>query len=179
MPLPHIIWHMVAPNPEIKVVFRYPEVRQDDVLVVLIFRWEHQNECRNVSGGGQVQTAVADATFQIVLADSELTFVPLVHRHPAHRLLDPLVQAKLSEGVLFAWVLLCRLAGVLDLVDTHRDAEGWVGLFPDLWVCPIVRFLRTVDNGIEGMVDLPTLDDVLGFLVELIADGLRIRCPPW
>ena len=31
LPLPHIIWHMVAPGSEIEVVFRYPEVRQDDV----------------------------------------------------------------------------------------------------------------------------------------------------
>lgn len=31
LPLPYIVWHMVTPDSEIKVVLRYPEVRQDDV----------------------------------------------------------------------------------------------------------------------------------------------------
>ena len=48
--LPYIVWHMVTPDSEVEVVLRYPEVRQDDVFVVLIFRREHQNECRNVCG---------------------------------------------------------------------------------------------------------------------------------
>ena len=81
---------------------------------------------------------------------------------------------KLSEGVLLAGVLFGGLAGVLDLVDAHRDAEGGVGFLPDLRVCPIVRFLCTVDNGIEGVVDFPPLDDVLCLLVDLAADGLCI-----
>lgn len=129
MPLPHIVWHMITPDSEFQVVLRYPEVRQDDVLVILIFRWEHQDECRNIRCGGQVQTAVADATFQIILADSEFAFVPLVHRHPAYRLFDPLVESQLSEGVLLAGVLLGRFAGILHLVDAHRDAEGRIGFF--------------------------------------------------
>ena len=174
LPLPHVVWHVVAPDSEFQVVFRYPEVRQDDVFVILIFRREHKHECRNVRCRGQVQTAVTDTAFQIVLADGELTFVPLVHRHPAHRLFHPLVKSQLSEGVLFAWVLLGGLAGVFDLVDTHRDAEGRIGFLPDLRVRPIVRFLRTVDDRIEGVVNLAPLDDVLCLPVDLIADGLRI-----
>ena len=138
LPLPHVVWHMVTLDSEVEIVLRYPEVRQDDVFVVLIFRREHQNECRNICGGGQIQTAITDTTFQIVLADSELTFVPLVHRHPAHRLFHPLVKSQLSEGVLFAWVLLGGLAGVFDLVDTNCNAEGGIGLLPDLRVRPII-----------------------------------------
>ena len=174
LPFPHIVWHMVTPDSKVEVVLRYPEVRQDDVLVVLVFRRKHQNKCCNIRCGGQVQTAVADATFQVILADSELTLVPLVHRHPAHRLFHPLVKSQLSEGVLLAWVLLGGLAGIFDLVDTHRDAEGRIGFLPNLRVRPIVRFLRTVDDGIEGVVDLASLDDVFGLLMDLIADGLRI-----
>ena len=49
-PLPHVVWHMVAPDSEIEVVLRYPEVRQDDVFVALVLWREHQNECRNVCG---------------------------------------------------------------------------------------------------------------------------------
>ena len=78
-----------------------------------------------------------------------------------------MVQTKLSEGVLLTGVLLCGFAGILDLVDTYRDAERRICLFPDLRVCPIVRFLRTVDNRIEGVVDFASLDDVLGLLVYL------------
>ena len=85
-----------------------------------------------------------------------------------------MIQTKLSEGVLLAGVLLGRLAGVFDLVDADRDAEGGIGFLPNLRVRPIVRFLRTVDDGIEGVVDLASLNDVFGFLVNLIADGLRI-----
>ena len=174
LPLPHIVWHMVTPDSQVEVVLRYPEVRQDDVLVILIFWRKHQNERRNVRCGRKVQTAVADATFQIILVDGELAFVPLVHRHPANCLFDPLVESQLSEGVLLAGVLLCRLAGVFDLVDANRDAERGIGFLPDLRVRPIVRFLRTVDDGIEGVVDLSTLDDIFCFLVNLIADGFRI-----
>ena len=28
LPLPHIVWHMVTPDSEVKIVLRYPEVRQ-------------------------------------------------------------------------------------------------------------------------------------------------------
>ena len=97
---------MVTPDSQVEVVLRYPEVRQDDVLVILIFWRKHQNERRNVRCGRKVQTAVADTAFQIILADRKLAFVPLVHRHPAHRLLDPLVESQLSEGVFLTGVLL-------------------------------------------------------------------------
>ena len=107
LPLPHIVWHMVTPDTQIEVVLRNPEVRQDDVFVVLVLWREHQDECCNIRCGGQVQTAVTDTTFQIVFVDGELAFVPLVHRHPANCLFDPLVESQLSEGVLLAGVLLC------------------------------------------------------------------------
>ena len=89
--LPHIVWHMVAPDAEVEVVLRNPEVRQDAVFVAPVFRREYQDERRNVRCGGQVQANVADTTFQIVLADSEFVFVSLIHRHPAYHLFDPLV----------------------------------------------------------------------------------------
>ena len=97
-----------------------------------------------------------------------------MHRHPTDCLLDPLVQTELPESVLFAGVLLGRLAGVTHFVDGNSNAQGRVCLFSGLWVCPIVTLVSTVDNGIEGVVDFPAFDDVLGFLVDLIADGLGI-----
>ena len=52
LPFPHIVWHMVTPDTQLQVVLRYPEVRQDDVFVVLVLWREHQNECRNIRCGG-------------------------------------------------------------------------------------------------------------------------------
>ena len=165
---------MVTPDSEVEVILRYPEVRQNNVFILIVLRWEHQNKCRNVRGGGQVQTAVADTAFQIVFADGKLAFVPFLHRHPTDSLLNPLVQAQLSEGILLTGVLLCGLAGVLDFVDAYRNTKGWVCLFPNRRICPIIRVLRTVNYRVKGMVDLPSSNDVLGFLVYLITDGLCI-----
>ena len=165
---------MISAHTQIEVILRYPEVRQDDVFVVLILRREYQHKGRNIRGGGQVQATVADTAFQIVFADGEFAFVPFIHGHPANRLFDPLVETKLSEGVLFAGILFCRFTGILDLVDANRDAEGRICLLPDRWICPVVRLLCTVNNRIKGVVDLSSVNDVLGFLVYLIADGLRI-----
>lgn len=138
---------MVTPDAQTEVVFRYPEVRQDDVFVALVLRREHHDERRNIRCGGQVRTAVADTAFKIVLADG---FIPLIHRHSAHRLFDPLVDAKLSEGVLLAGILLGGFAGIFDLVDAHRDADGRIGFLPGLRVRPIVRLVCTVDDRIRS-----------------------------
>ena len=165
---------MVTAHTKVEIVFGNPEVRQDDVLVILIGRWKNKHQCRDIRGGGQVQTTIADTAFQIVLIDSELAFIPKVHRHPTDSLLDPLVQTELPECVLLAGILLCRLTGITNLVDANRDTQGWIGFLPGGGVRPIVRFICTVDNGIEGVVDFSALYDVLCFLVDLIADGFRI-----
>ena len=83
---------MVASDTEVKRFLRYPEVGQDVVFVLLIQRREHQHKGRDVRGGGQVQPAVADAAFQIVLGNRERAGVPLVHRHPTDRLFHPLIE---------------------------------------------------------------------------------------
>ena len=129
---------MVTPNAKVKVIFRYPEVRQHHKFIVLIPRWEHQNKSGNIRGGGQVQTSVADPAFQIILVDRERALVSFVHGHPADCLFNPLVQAQLTESVLFAGILLCRFTGILHLIDADCDAQGGIGLFPDLRVRPII-----------------------------------------
>ena len=106
LPLPHIIWHMIAPNTKIDIVLRYPEVRQDDVFVLLVLRREHKHKGGDIHCGGQVQPAVTGTAFQFVLIDGKDAVVPFLHRHPANRLLDPLVQTKLAKSVLFAGILL-------------------------------------------------------------------------
>ena len=90
--LPHIVGNMVALDAKVERLLRPPEIWQDAVFVVLVKRREYQHECRDVRGGGQVKSAVADASFQIVLGNSKRTGVPLVHRHPSDRLLYPLIE---------------------------------------------------------------------------------------
>ena len=172
--LPDIIRHMVAPNAEIEIVFWYPEVRKHHIFTVLILGREHQYEGGNICGGGQIQTSVANPAFQIILVDRERAFVPLVHGHPADGLFDPLVQAQLTESILFTGILFCRFAGILYLVDADRDAQGGVGLFPDIRVCPVVTLIRAVNHRIEGMIGFAAFQNVLGFLMNFIADGVRI-----
>ena len=89
--LPKIIRHMIAPDSKFDVVLRYPEVRENDVLVILILRWEHQNKCRNIRGGRQVQSTIADTPFEVIFVYGKGTFVPEMHRHPADGLFDPLI----------------------------------------------------------------------------------------
>ena len=99
-----------------------------------------------------------------------------MHWHPPHRLLDPLIQAQLTERVLLRGILFRRFTRRLDLVDTDCDAERRICFLPDLRVRPVVRFLRAVDHRIECRVDLPSFKNVLGFLVGLVTDRFRV-CP--
>ena len=42
--LPEVIRDMIAPDSELHVLFRYPEVWEDHIFVLFIQRWEHQHE---------------------------------------------------------------------------------------------------------------------------------------
>ena len=174
LPLPQVVGNMVAPDTKIQSFFRYPEVWKDIVFILLIQRREHQHESRDVRGGGKIQPAVADASFQIILRNREGAGVPLVHRHPADGLLHPLVQPELPESVLLARILLGGLTGGFDLVDAHRNAERGVCFLPHLGVRPILILGSTVNDRIKGRINLPSLRDVDGFLVYLVADGVGI-----
>ena len=81
---------------------------------------------------------------------------------------------KLPEGVLLAGILLGGFTGGFDLIDTHRDAERWIGFLPDLRVCPVLILGSTVNDGVEGGIDLPAFRNVDGFLMHLIADGVGV-----
>ena len=165
---------MVAPDTQFERFLRHPEVRKDDVSAVLVPGREHQNERRDVRCGGEVEPAVADAPFQIVLGNGKGAGVPFLHRHPSDRLLHPLIEPQLTESVLLAGVLHGGLAGGFHLVDANRDAEGRVRLFPHFGVCPVLVLLRPVYHGVEGRIVFPPLLDVDGLLMHLIADGIGV-----
>ena len=175
LPLPEVVWDVIAPNAQIKRFLRQPEVRENIIMLVLIGRREHQHESRNIRRRGKVEPAVADTTFEQRFIKIHLAGVPLVHRHPAYRLLYPLVQAELPEGVLLAGILLCRFAGGFNLVHADGFAEGRVRFLPDFRRCPVGIVRSAVDNRIEGLVDFPSFEDVLRLLVYLVADRIGVR----
>ena len=70
---------------------------------------------------------------------------------------------------------MAALAGGPDFIDADRDAERGIGLLPDLRVCPIIGFICAVDDRIEGRVDFPALQNILGLLMGLIADAVGVR----
>ena len=172
---PYIVRNVISIDSLAHVLFRYPEVGQDHELVLFIQRREHQHKRRDICRGGEVEPTVADPAFEVVLVYRKGAPVPFLHRHPAHSLLDPLVESELPERVLLGRVLFCRLAGRLDLVDPDRDPERRVCFLPYLRVRPVVVLVRAVDHRIEGRIDLPAFQEVLCFLVRFIADGFRVR----
>ena len=170
---------MISAYTQVKCFFRYPEIRQDLVSILLIQRRKHQHEGRNIRGRRQVQSAVADAPLQIVFGDRKRTGVPLVHRHSADRLLHPLIQPKLpfslscrkafsSPGFCFAD---SQAASTLSM-PTVIQRE--IGLFPHLRISPILIRFRTVNDRIESWIDLPAVEDALCFLVDFITNGVCI-----
>ena len=86
-----------------------------------------------------------------------------------------MVQSQLAERIFLARILLRRLARCLHFVEPDRDAERRIRFRPHLGSRPIGLARRTVDDGIERRVVLSPFEDVLRFLVRLVADGLRVR----
>src|SRR5699024_4522074 len=60
LPFPDVIRNVVAPDAQVKGLFRYPEVWEHHVFIFLIHRREHQYKGRDIRCGGQVETTVAD-----------------------------------------------------------------------------------------------------------------------
>ena len=171
---PQVIGDMIPADTKIQRLFRYPEVRQEDVFIFLVQRREYQHKGGDVRGRGKVQSAVADTPLQIFLRNRECAGVPFIHRHPADRLLYPLVQTELPESVFLAGVLSCGFTGGFDLIQPHRNAKREVCFLPHLWVRPVFLFRSAVNDGIEGRIDLPSLRDVDSFLMYLVADGVGV-----
>ena len=90
--LPDIIRNMIPLYPELQRFLRNPEITQHLVTVILIHRREHQGKCRQVCGTGKIQPAIAHTPLQLILIHRKTAGIPLLHRHPAHRLLHPLIQ---------------------------------------------------------------------------------------
>ena len=60
-----------------------------------------------------------------------------------------------------------------NLLNRHRDTQRRVGFRPDGLVGPVIIRVRPVDDGIERGVMFLAREDVLGFLVLLVANAVR------
>ena len=98
-----------------------------------------------------------------------------MHRHPAHRLLYPLVQAELPEGVFFAGILLGGFTSGFDLVHAYCFTQRRIRFLPDLRRSPVGIVRSAVDHRVEGLVDLAPFENVLRLLVLFVADGIGVR----
>ena len=177
--LPLVIHHMVAPDAQLHGFLREPEVRQHDVLFFVIPRREHQHHGRQVAGAGKVKPGIACAAFQFILIDSTAAFIPFVHGHPADALLDPLIQAQLTEHVLISGGLLGLAESVPHLVNGDRFVQGGISLVPVLFIRPVGVIRQTVEHRVKTGIILPALDDVQCFLMNLPADAVPVgarRC---
>ena len=139
--------------------------------MLILFRWrKHQNKSCNIRCTGKVKTTVADSSFQFGFIKIHLAFVPLLHRHPTHRLFYPLIQTQLSKSIFFTGSFLCRITRSYHLIHTDSFIKAWVCFFPDLWVSPVLRFIRTINDRIKSRVMFSAFQNILRFLVDFIAD---------
>ena len=151
---PDVVRDMVSSDSKLQRIFRYPKVRQNTELIILIQRRKYQHEGCNIRCGRKVQTTIADTALQGFFIDLEGAGIPFLHWHPADSLLDPLIEPKLPKGVLLTGILLGRFTGSFDFIDTDCNTERRVCFLPDIWVRPVIGFIGTVDDRIEGRVNL-------------------------
>ena len=175
LPFPFVIHHVIPTDTQLHGFFREPEVRHNDVLFLVIPRWEYQNQSRQVTRAGKVKPRIARASFQFILVDFSPVFIPFVHGHPADGLFHPLVQAKLTEHILVCRRLLRLPESVPDFVNGNCLIQGGICFIPVLFICPI-RVIRQAENHrVEPGIILPAFDDIDSLLVDFPADAIPIR----
>ncbi|SPJ41955.1 hypothetical protein CHUV2995_02789 [Corynebacterium diphtheriae subsp. lausannense] len=151
---PLVVGHMVTVHPKLDVVFRDSEMRHHHIRLGLVPGWEHQHQRGDVGRGCEVQAGVTHPPLQGGKVDGSVAFVPQVHRHPPNRLLHPLVEAQLTEGVFFGGVDAGRVGGRPHLVDGHGDVQAWVGFTPHRLVQPIILRVSPIDHRVERQMGL-------------------------
>ena len=175
---PLVIRHMVAPNAQGKRFLRQPEEGHDRIRLLLMAGREHQHQRRQVGGAGQVKPGVAGAAFQLIRVNHAAAFIPLVHGHPANRLLHPLIQAQLTKLVLIGGRFLRFMKSVAHLIEGDGMSQRRIRLVPIFLARPVRVVRQTKDHRIEAGIDLPAFQHVQRFLVYLPADAVAVgaRC---
>ena len=172
--MPHIIGYGGAPDPQRNCVLRYPEVREQDVLLLLRPGREDEHERRDIAGAGQVQTAVAFASFQRGKVDGFLAQVVDVFRDKTGQAGHPHVQTKLLEHIFLRRIVQRLPVHVPHPVDLDGLAQTGIGLVPVLLGVPVIVIGKAVDHRVKGRVDFPSRQNVLRLLMQLVADGLAV-----
>ena len=173
--LPYIVRNMVSPHSKVKCFSRQPEVGYNDVFIIFVQRRKHQHKCRDIRCAGQVKSRIALPSSELFKVDWKITPVVDMLRNPCHRTAYPLIQTKLTEYVFFRWVCQCLAVSVTHSVDGDSVSERGVCLVPRLLGIPVVAIIKSVDHGIKGRINTPSFEDVFGFRVILVADGISVR----
>ena len=171
---PHIVWNMIAAHSLCQRILRNPEVREDDVFFLLGAWREHQHEGRNVCAAGKVETCVAFAAAQCFWINHRIAFIPCFHRHPAYRLLNPLIQTQLAKQVFLGRIFLGTVACSAELIHIYRYIQRRICLVPNLLIRPVVIIVDAVNDGVEGGIVLSSFKDILCLLMHLPANAVTI-----
>ena len=161
---------MITSYTERQCFLRQPEVRKNIIMFIIFSRWKDKYKSCNICCAGKVKTTITNTTCKHLFIKSDLAFVPFFHRHPTHRLFYPLIQTQLPKRIFLARRFLCRITRSYHLIHTDSFIKAWVCFFPDLRVCPVLRFIRTINDRIKSRVMFSAFQNVFRLLVYFIAD---------
>ena len=104
-------------------ILRYPEERKHDVLFLWNSGREHQHKSRDVSGAGQVQSAITVTAFEGFHIDWLIAEVVDVFRDESRQRGHPHIQTELLEHILLCRVIQCFLIRIPDTLDLDGLAQ--------------------------------------------------------
>ena len=117
--IPDIIRNGCSAHPLGDRILRYPEKRKHDVLLLWDSRWEHQHKSRDVSGTGQVQSAITVTALEGFHINRLVAEVVDVFRDEPGQRGHPHIQTKLLEYILLSRVVQCFLIRIPDTLDLN------------------------------------------------------------
>ena len=154
---------------------RDPEIGEKDILLILRPWREHQHKGGNVPGTGKIQPSVALPAFERLYINGSIPKVVDMLRNEPGQARHPHIETELFKHIFFRRVLQCVPVHIPDTLNLDGLTERRVCFIPVLFIMPVIIVLQTVDDRIEGVVNLPSLQDIQCFHMELIADTFPVR----
>ena len=151
-----------------------PEERKADVFLPLILQWEHQNQCGDVAGAGKIKTSIALTTLERIQINRRIALIKDLLRNEGGRTGYPHVKPELLKHCFFCRVLHCLVVILPDTFDINRLSEAWICLVPVLLIVPVLIIFQSVDDWVKRMIHTLPGKDVLGLLMQLIADRILV-----
>ena len=176
--LPFIVHNVVASDAQLQRFLREPEEWQHHIWLYLIVRRKYQHQRGQIGCAGQVKPSIANTSLPFIGIDDTTAIAPLVHGHPANRLLHPLIEAQLPEHVFVRRCFQGFTVSVAHLVDGNRVIQGRIGAIPVLLIRPVRLIRQAEQHGIKTRIIFAAFEDIEGLLVYLPADAVAVgaRC---